>query len=40
MRFVLHKYININKYAKKIANKFVNFNILNLQWNVQKYFSL
>jgi len=31
MKFTLHKYINVNKNARKNTNKFVNFSILNLQ---------
>jgi hypothetical protein len=34
----VHKYININKLFEKRINKFVNFNILNLQWNPLQYY--
>jgi hypothetical protein len=35
--FIMDKYININKHVRKNDNKFVNFNIINHQCNLQKY---
>jgi len=36
--FVKYKFINIDKHVEKKVNIFVNFIILNLQWDIQKYY--